>query len=241
MTFFIYLRVGVEIFQKRTQLKAAFDGKYVSSSEIHDSINAIKSCQSPFTGIRTTEIRVTTDPWTLAPLPSSSQTYPHNEKDHSDQYSITISSLAPKISPRNPTSGVHKRKTTSSPKRPGPSVDKVKWAYTKCAILFAMSILITWVPASVNRVHGLRYPKDPSFALNIGSAVVLPLQGFWNSVIYFVTSLGICRSVLASWTEERNRNKKVWTGEIIHLGGRRENNGGGWVQAEDESRASSPR
>jgi hypothetical protein len=85
------------------------------------------------------------------------------------------------------------------------SMDKVKWAYTKCALLFAISILITWVPASVNRVYGLRYPKHPSFALNVGSAIVLPLQGFWNTIIYFSTSLSICRSV---WEELKNERKR---------------------------------
>lgn len=76
-------------------------------------------------------------------------------------------------------------------------MDKIKWAYTKVALLFAVSILITWVPASVNRVYGLRFPTKPSYILNIGSAVVLPLQGFWNTVIYFTTSLSICRGVWA--------------------------------------------
>lgn len=83
-------------------------------------------------------------------------------------------------------------------------MDKIKWAYTKCAMLFATSILITWVPATVNRVYGLRYPESPSFALNIGSAIVLPLQGFWNTVIYFATSLSICTNV---WVRFRSRKQ----------------------------------
>ena len=36
----------------------------------------------------------------------------------------------------------------------------------------AASILITWVPASINRVYGLRYPTDPSYVLNVMSAIV---------------------------------------------------------------------
>lgn len=83
-------------------------------------------------------------------------------------------------------------------------MDKIKWAYTRCALLFAISILITWVPASVNRVHGLRYPTQPSFALNIGSAVVLPLQGFWNSVIYFWTSARICKECWRDFKARRS-------------------------------------
>jgi hypothetical protein len=107
-------------------------------------------------------------------------------------------------------------------------------------MLFAISILVTWVPASVNRIHGLKNPTDPSFALNVGSALVLPLQGFWNAVIYFVTSLNICKTVLTGRIEARDKSRRVWTGDVINLGGRRRNNGD-WIQAGDDSMANSPR
>jgi hypothetical protein len=98
-------------------------------------------------------------------------------------------------------------------------MDKVKYAYTRVALLFCTSILITWVPASINRVYGLRHPDNPSFALNAASAVVLPLQGFWNTVIYFVTSLGICRGVIEGWRTKRKLGKGKEKGiEIVHLG-----------------------
>lgn len=103
-------------------------------------------------------------------------------------------------------------------------MDKIKYAYTRVAILFCTSILITWVPASINRVYGLRHPDTPNFGLNAASAVVLPLQGFWNTVIYFVTSLGIWRGVVERWREKRRVRKgrgKEKGVEIVHLGGRR--------------------
>jgi hypothetical protein len=68
-----------------------------------------------------------------------------------DQYSVTISSMNG-MAPRTPRSPGFKA-ANFLPRRPN-SMDKIKWAYTKCALLFAISILITWVPASVNRVHG---------------------------------------------------------------------------------------
>jgi hypothetical protein len=154
----------------------------------------------------------------LSPPP---QGYVRGEKAESkkDQYSITISAPTTKI------------QSTSRFKKPvGTSMDKVKWAYTKVALLFAISILITWVPASINRVYGLRFPKNPSFALNIGSALVLPLQGFWNTVIYFSTSIGVCKSVWAEWRDTRNRGGadiegrgKGWVGmDIVHMGPRKD-------------------
>jgi hypothetical protein len=72
------------------------------------------------------------------------------------------------------------------------TMDRVKWAYTKCALLFGISILITWVPASANRIHGILNGTKPSFVLNVLSAIVLPLQGFWNTVIFFSTSEFAC-------------------------------------------------
>ncbi|KAH8651899.1 hypothetical protein BGZ60DRAFT_473601 [Tricladium varicosporioides] len=190
----IYLRVGVEIFQKRSQLRA------MDSAGCHSSEPPL------FTGLRTTDIVVTTDPWKAPSLETPVPVYTPGLKDVPAQanevkcaYSITISARDARNTKRD-TEIVTTPRSFTITRRPS-GIDKIKWAYTKCAMLFAISILITWVPASINRVYGLRYPKDPSFALNIGSALVLPLQGFWNTVIYFTTSLSICRNVWHQWRE----------------------------------------
>lgn len=151
---------------------------------------------TPFSGLRTTEIEVTHDPWlkTEHSFPSTpAQAYGANaqgKKTPKDNYSITISA------PRS----------TKLLKRHG-SMDRIKWAYTKTAMLFAISILITWVPASINRIYGIANPTTPSFGLNIASAIVLPLQGFWNTVIYFVTSGNVCCVVWDRWTKYRSRDE----------------------------------
>ncbi|KAH6871234.1 G-protein coupled receptor [Thelonectria olida] len=67
-------------------------------------------------------------------------------------------------------------------------LDPVKLAYLRTSFMFAVSILVTWIPSSINRVHGLIYPNSTIYGLNIASAVVLPLQGVWNAAIYFITS-----------------------------------------------------
>lgn len=183
----IYVRVGIEIFQKRSQLRAMSGGGDGTAN------SQAGNPEPAFTGLRTTEVEViTTDP-----PETPAQTYSRPEKPAAgkDQYTITISALDRNRLPAT-------LRPHLFPRRPS-SMDKIKWAYTKCAMLFAISILITWVPASVNRVYGLRFPKNPSFALNVGSAIVLPLQGFWNTVIYFTTSLSICRGVI-----ERFRGRK---------------------------------
>lgn len=201
----IYIRVGIEIFQKRSQLRAAAHG---DGSGTYTNVST--SRPEPFTGLRTTEVDITRDPWSSEIIsPTAPATaYSRGERSHKENYSITIS--APHTAPAPARILI---------KRPH-SMDKVKWAYTKVSVLFAVSILITWVPASANRVYGLRYPNNPSYALNIGSAIVLPLQGFWNTVIFFTTSLGICRTV---WARFKARKEEGFMRlEFVHLASRKE-------------------
>ncbi|KAG8157210.1 hypothetical protein KVR01_012918 [Diaporthe batatas] len=73
------------------------------------------------------------------------------------------------------------------------NMDPVKLAYLRTSFVFAISVLVTWTPSSINRVYTLVYPDQASYGLNIAAAVVLPLQGVWNAVIYFTTSWKIFR------------------------------------------------
>jgi hypothetical protein len=184
----IYIRVGFEIYEKRRQLR-------VMSGQ-GGTANSVSVDPEPFTGIRTTEIEVTHgDAYNKIGVDPLERAFSPREKNlNRDQYSITITA-PPNVSP-TPRAGTFAKRQPNS-------MDRVKWAYTKCAILFAVSILITWVPASINRIYGLIYPVDPSFALNVGSAIVLPLQGFWNTVIYFMTSWSICKKAWSRWRASR--------------------------------------
>jgi len=65
---------------------------------------------------------------------------------------------------------------------------RAAWSYTKCAILFFTALLVTWIPSSANRVYSAVHGNDTVVVLQILSAIVLPLQGFWNAIIYSVTS-----------------------------------------------------
>lgn len=67
-------------------------------------------------------------------------------------------------------------------------LDPIKLAYLRTSFIFAISVLVTWTPSSINRVYSIVYPDRMSFGLNVASAVVLPLQGVWNAVIFFTTS-----------------------------------------------------
>lgn len=221
LSLLIYLRVGIEIFQKRSDLRNAIDstpktGNY--NTTVSPTSPVLPNIPIPaFSGLRTTEVEVTSDrKHSLIPSPTSAtskSTYAHSKLEgargmgqQKEAYTITISashlpsslpSLSWPTTPSFPPTSPSYPTTTHPPKRQG--IDKIKYAYTRTALLFAISILITWVPASVNRVYGLRYPEDPSYALNIASAVVLPLQGFWNSILFF----GSSATVLKGWWRKR--------------------------------------
>ncbi|KAK3382714.1 hypothetical protein B0T24DRAFT_645338 [Lasiosphaeria ovina] len=68
------------------------------------------------------------------------------------------------------------------------NLDPIKLAYLRTSFVFAISVLVTWTPSSINRVFSIAHPSATSFKLNLASAVVLPLQGVWNAVIFCATS-----------------------------------------------------
>ncbi|KAK8056182.1 G-protein coupled receptor [Apiospora rasikravindrae] len=68
------------------------------------------------------------------------------------------------------------------------NMDPVKLAYLRTSFVFAISVLVTWTPSSINRVHDLVNPNEVSFGINLAAGIVLPLQGVWNSIIFFSTS-----------------------------------------------------
>ncbi|KAI0515391.1 G-protein coupled receptor [Xylaria bambusicola] len=178
-TFFIYIRCGSEIYRKRRLLRKADS----SSHGGHDfELSKLEEASPPKTTV-TTEIRVTSE--------VASQGSEQTEADLRDAeakgpgaYSIMISSgcrapPAPTVVSANPSQSKPKRKKNSN---------DAAWAYTKCAILFFTALLVTWIPSSANRVFSLVHTGETVVALEILSAIVLPLQGFWNAIIYCVTS-----------------------------------------------------
>jgi hypothetical protein len=65
--------------------------------------------------------------------------------------------------------------------------DPIKRAYLRTSFLFALSVLVTWIPSSLNRIHGWLDGGSP-YEFHVATAAVLPLQGLWNGIIFFVTS-----------------------------------------------------
>ena len=44
------------------------------------------------------------------------------------------------------------------------------------------------MPSTINRLYQFVHKNEPNYALNIISAIVLPLQGAWNATIYMYTT-----------------------------------------------------
>ncbi|KAI8962743.1 hypothetical protein F5Y11DRAFT_347256 [Daldinia sp. FL1419] len=82
-------------------------------------------------------------------------------------------------------------------------MDPIKLAYLRTSFVFAISVFVTWTPSSINRVHDLIYAESASFALNLGSAVVLPLQGVWNAIIFFSTTWRSLRQEIRARLDSR--------------------------------------
>lgn len=86
----------------------------------------------------------------------------------------------------NHNKGFSRRKTTYE-------AHTAAWSYTKCALLFFTAMLVTWIPSSANRVYSVVQNGEVNLPLEYMSAFVLPLQGFWNAIIYMTTSWKACK------------------------------------------------
>lgn len=81
--------------------------------------------------------------------------------------------------------------------------DPIKRAYLRTSFLFALSVLVTWIPSSMNRIHSWMVGESP-YEYHVATAAVLPLQGLWNAAIFFITSSHALREGLRDMTEGRD-------------------------------------
>lgn len=217
VTFFIYIRAGRTIYERRRQLQG------FQSSDL-DPLTFNGDLIFP---IKTTEVIVTSEPASSAndsmkfePLTTISAILPQMSSDNR-AYSIHVTSNSATSTHSNDDAGFpiqghsYEAKTTQQPisnfstrpkqqrvaravnhtRRRNHELNNAAWSYTKCAILFFTAILITWIPSSANRVFSVIHKGEVSVVLGFMSAFVLPLQGFWNAAIYAVTSWSACKKL----------------------------------------------
>ena len=110
------------------------------------------------------------------PNPSGTQTY-----------FSSVTSAAPTKTQPSPTPLGRSKKALKKTVGTFVVEDPIKRAYLRTSFLFALSVLVTWIPSSLNRIHSWLQGESP-FEYHVATAAVLPLQGLWNAVIFFVTS-----------------------------------------------------
>ncbi|KAI9756842.1 MAG: hypothetical protein M4579_003678 [Chaenotheca gracillima] len=69
-------------------------------------------------------------------------------------------------------------------KVPGKGPTSPALCYARTAGLLALGIFFTWVPSSIFRIYALERPDNVVYPLQVVSAIALPLQGFWNALVY---------------------------------------------------------
>jgi hypothetical protein len=172
-TFAIYISAGKVVFQWRRQL-LNFSQNHQSNISTHSSTHP----SSPKI-VKTVTVSVTRESAQM-----SSSTRPPDF----DSRKISVSHEL------NPPSTHYDRR----PRKSISSLDANRAAinYCKYALLFFVAMIVTWVPSTLNRLLTLIHPTDPIFGLTYASSLVLPLQGFWNAIIYIFTSLPACKALM---------------------------------------------
>ena len=199
---------GREIFKKRHQLRA-FN-------------NPEEGMQSSSSYYKTTNVEITTSeaeypfpvdnsgsgPWLQPPGASKDPgngrlspncNGPYNTKSYA-RYTVDIAS-----SPCSRPSFISGMSTVSNQaaqqyrrNRSAAEANRAAYGYTKVALLFFISLLVTWVPSSLNRVYSLANHGESNIPLAYIAGTVLSLMGFWNSLIYIVTTRAACKDFFFS-------------------------------------------
>jgi hypothetical protein len=216
VTFFIYIRAGGDIYRKRQQLK---------NFSSHHEPEPLPVVGNPFGSSKTTEVYVTSEIVSgpagdvrVAPRRDSEAASPRAPNAPAAAaaaaYSVTISSTQ-RAAARDsygdvdvglpiqtnvalsPATDKEFRAAAPAPNRRRQAYDSnnAAWSYTKCALLFFTALLVTWIPSSANRVFSVVHANEVSLPLEFMSSLVLPLQGFWNALIYIVTSWSACKTL----------------------------------------------
>lgn len=69
----------------------------------------------------------------------------------------------------------------------------VALAYFRSGLLMFVALLVVWGPSSINRLYQIAHPENPSYGLNLAAALVLPMQGLWNAIIFASSTWPECK------------------------------------------------
>lgn len=184
--------------------------------------------ENPFTSFKTTEVQITTE--LASPRATDSQVelqkrvernYLTHQSEY-EEYSITIERN--RNTPRR--SGTVLNEDEIKMRNAAVAANKAAWGYTKCCILFFVSLLVTWIPSSVFRVYTLFHSPNDNFGIAYAAGLVLPLTGFWNAVIYTTISWDAVLDMVAGDID--SRVWRSWHGHLPRRGEWRESGEQSW-------------
>ncbi|RCI13901.1 hypothetical protein L249_8198 [Ophiocordyceps polyrhachis-furcata BCC 54312] len=228
ITFFIYIRAGRTIYEKRKQLydfqnsdpdPLSINGEVVATikrtevtvteedaAQQHIHLGPLGKQKAAATTTTTTTTATATATTTTDKSTGCEGAYSvHISADHSDVASSPVQgsktfqqTSSVQVAPQRPPNPARRRHH---------ELNNAAWSYTKCAILFFTAILITWIPSSANRVYSVVHQNEVFAPLEFMSAFVLPLQGLWNAVIYAVTSWSACQKLFDDLMPRRWRRR----------------------------------
>ncbi|KAL7918000.1 hypothetical protein ACQKWADRAFT_265005 [Trichoderma austrokoningii] len=217
LTFAIYIRAGRTIYKVRKQVYVfqSSDLDPISVDEVmtsHQSTDAATLTMESMSGLEPPKLSQNISPQSYAGGSSSetattrpqsvhvatNQSNLSNQSDGS-QSTYYYASSPPHRGPNSPRpGGSHGNVATRafrSIRRRNHERDNAAWSYTKCALLFFTAMLVTWIPSSANRLYSLTHDKSTSVPLEFMSVLVLPLQGFWNCLVYITISWTACKNL----------------------------------------------
>ncbi|KAK3402776.1 hypothetical protein B0T20DRAFT_343808 [Sordaria brevicollis] len=203
-TFFIYIRAGRDIYKNHRQIK-----KFHISSSYGGTVDETLQSRK-ITEISVTHEFANRNANAIGMVDLERNNHAQERLDNPaprpppNAYSVTISADNQKL-PQTAdgdnlartttlTGGLSGSANMASRAKSSRQNNSAMWHYTKCALFFFTALLVTWIPSSCNRVFSVVHHNQTVKVLEYMGAGVLPLQGFWNAVIYAVTSWKACKN-----------------------------------------------
>ncbi|GIJ86755.1 hypothetical protein Asppvi_005650 [Aspergillus pseudoviridinutans] len=187
----IYIRVGLTIWRQRRELRKiirptfelATDTTVSGDVDLHGTVQPVPL--DSFRRHSTRERSPTSTPNSSHRIISPDVWSTQNHAGLRNAPPGTAVSVSSNVSPTASTSISHHNYDLG---RSGAYTSPASEAYYKYALLFFAALIVTWVPSSINRVYALAASNHYVFGLSCASSFALPLQGFWNSLIYITVS-----------------------------------------------------
>ncbi|KAI8414079.1 hypothetical protein FOFC_07370 [Fusarium oxysporum] len=162
--------VGFRLFRARNEARGILNSRIESTVADHQTVTETNT-DTDVQVSEHTSVTAVSDAQKLAPNATNVEPIPPNQKQQSSS------------------------SATGSTKSKFWLKDPIKRAYLFTTFMFTLSVLVTWVPASITRIHSL-LNRDVPYSYQVAIAAVMPLQGLWNAMIFFTTSRVVIRSVI---------------------------------------------